>query len=118
MMTRNADRYVPLRQRVRMANEAGADLFISMHLNASPGHNRAGHEVFILPHEATGYEIARLARLRKQEDDGGTAPAVLNWVNASSSHWNRPVSTGGAIIWLSLSSKISALFSGLRETVV
>jgi N-acetylmuramoyl-L-alanine amidase len=33
LMTRESDRDVPLRERARRANEAGADLFLSIHLN-------------------------------------------------------------------------------------
>ena len=36
MMTRTKDKYVPLPDRPAMANKAGADLFVSLHFNATP----------------------------------------------------------------------------------
>ena len=36
MMTRTTDKYVPLPDRPALANKAGADLFVSLHFNATP----------------------------------------------------------------------------------
>jgi N-acetylmuramoyl-L-alanine amidase len=47
-LTRDADVAVPLWDRARLANEAGADLFISLHLNAAPTRQAKGSEVFFL----------------------------------------------------------------------
>ena len=52
VMTRTGDRYLSLRERVRLANRAGGDLFLSLHANASPGGNQRGHETWILTPEA------------------------------------------------------------------
>src|SRR5436190_20089833 len=43
-LTRDGDRYVSLRERVRIANAAGADLFVSLHANASPTRAQRGFE--------------------------------------------------------------------------
>ncbi len=50
MMTRTTDKYVPLPDRPAMANKAGADLFVSLHFNATPtGRNEAeGPETYCI----------------------------------------------------------------------
>ncbi|MCR4395609.1 MAG: N-acetylmuramoyl-L-alanine amidase [Candidatus Saccharicenans sp.] len=47
-VTRDKDETLPLEQRTALANQKAADLFISIHLNASPRKNRTGVETFYL----------------------------------------------------------------------
>jgi N-acetylmuramoyl-L-alanine amidase len=47
-MTRTADRTLTLRQRVAIADKIPADLFISIHANASPTRTQRGFETFVL----------------------------------------------------------------------
>jgi N-acetylmuramoyl-L-alanine amidase len=47
-LTRDSDLSLPLEKRTSIANQKGADLFISIHLNASPRKNRTGVETFYL----------------------------------------------------------------------
>lgn len=51
-MTRTDDRYLSLRHRVRRANELRADLFVSIHANATETHDQRGFETFILTPDA------------------------------------------------------------------
>jgi len=48
IMTRDRDKTVSLEERARIANDAGADLFISIHVNASPKRHVRGWNVFFL----------------------------------------------------------------------
>ncbi len=48
IMTRSKDKYVSLDDRARIANEAKADLFISIHCNSSPKQSANGFQVFYL----------------------------------------------------------------------
>jgi N-acetylmuramoyl-L-alanine amidase len=48
IVTRRNDKFVPLAQRTEIANSSHADLFISLHNNASPQHQLSGLEVFYL----------------------------------------------------------------------
>ncbi len=48
LLTRNKDEFVELRKRAQLANDYKADLFISIHCNASRQKSRKGTEVFIL----------------------------------------------------------------------
>jgi N-acetylmuramoyl-L-alanine amidase len=47
-LTRTDDRTLTLRQRVATANRVGADLFLSIHANASPNRAQRGFETFVL----------------------------------------------------------------------
>ncbi len=47
-LTRNNDRYLYLEDRVKFANELNADLFISIHCNASKDRNLMGFQTFYL----------------------------------------------------------------------
>jgi N-acetylmuramoyl-L-alanine amidase len=46
--TRSDDTFVPLEERTNIANEAQADLFISIHANSSPDHGARGVETYYL----------------------------------------------------------------------
>lgn len=48
ILTRDQDIAIPLEKRTSLANQKGSDLFISIHLNASPRKNRTGVETFYL----------------------------------------------------------------------
>lgn len=47
-MTRTADRTLTLRQRVALADRLPADLFVSIHANASPSRTQRGYETYVL----------------------------------------------------------------------
>ncbi|MFP4555974.1 MAG: N-acetylmuramoyl-L-alanine amidase [Bacteroidales bacterium] len=46
--TRTEDVFVPLDERSRIANESGADIFISIHCNANPSKSPYGTETFVM----------------------------------------------------------------------
>jgi N-acetylmuramoyl-L-alanine amidase len=48
VLTRDGDVYLPLQARTALANREKADLFISIHANASPKRDRAGAETYYL----------------------------------------------------------------------
>jgi len=48
MMTRNEDVFIPLGGRTQLANRLGADLFVSIHANASPKRKPRGSQTFFL----------------------------------------------------------------------
>ena len=60
-LTRDEDFFIPLKERARMANEWGADMFVSVHLNSSPVSKARGFEVYFLSPEASDPETERLA---------------------------------------------------------
>ena len=62
VLTRDRDVYLTLRQRVARANELGADLFLSLHVNATESHASRGFETFILSAEALQVDSRALRR--------------------------------------------------------
>ncbi|MGH7780298.1 MAG: N-acetylmuramoyl-L-alanine amidase family protein, partial [Candidatus Binataceae bacterium] len=69
-MTRTSDVFVPLRGRTRIANDADADLFVSIHLNSSPNSETTGIEVYYL-NNTTDRATIRLARMENSQSAGG-----------------------------------------------
>lgn len=53
VLTRSSDVYVPLETRVRIAQRAGADLFISLHSDSGPEPDLKGASVYTLSDKAT-----------------------------------------------------------------
>jgi N-acetylmuramoyl-L-alanine amidase len=61
IMTRDADRFVALEERTAIANSRRADLFISVHANASPSRAASGVETFFLSPDRAPAEDAQTA---------------------------------------------------------
>jgi N-acetylmuramoyl-L-alanine amidase len=64
VLTRDDDTYVPLDTRVRIAQRAGADLFISLHSDSGPDASLRGASVYTLSDKASN----RAARFVKHDD--------------------------------------------------
>ncbi len=60
ILTRNTDVYIPLEERTAIANTQGADLFISLHINAHPSPKVHGIETYFL-NLSTNAEAMRVA---------------------------------------------------------
>ena len=70
-MTRKDDTFVALEERANMANRAGADLFVSVHLNTSGGEDDArGIETYYAPQKALSARLA-LRELVKMNTGAG-----------------------------------------------
>jgi N-acetylmuramoyl-L-alanine amidase len=61
VMTRSTDKFVPLSTRVDIANNSGADLFISVHANANRVSGLNGFEVYYVSTKANDSQRAELA---------------------------------------------------------
>jgi N-acetylmuramoyl-L-alanine amidase len=71
LLTRDDDRYVPLEERAARANAFSADLFVSIHCNASESRARRGVETYVL--DATRDEIAARVAARENEMTPGAS---------------------------------------------
>lgn len=64
--TRTSDRFVSLPERTAIANKAGADLYLSIHANASEDPAARGPETYFLSLEASDDEARRVAAAENQ----------------------------------------------------
>ncbi len=70
--TRSSDIFIPLAKRPALANSQKADLFVSIHLNASPDPHAKGIETYYL-NFTTDPEAMRVAALENRANDKGLA---------------------------------------------
>ena len=88
-LTRSDDRTLTLRQRVAIADRRPADLFVSIHANASPTRTQRGYETFVLT--AKGVDIdGRALRSDTVTPRPGVDPdiaLVLDDVERGASQW-------------------------------
>jgi len=81
VLTREIDKELPLAERTRIANQMGADLFISIHMNSHHHEHKTasigGFETYIL-NRTTNEASKRLARLENSVLDGSVADSFEN----------------------------------------
>ena len=70
VFTRSDDTFIPLEDRTRIANEAKADLFLSIHANSSPDHGARGIETYYLNMKGSAEAMAVAARENAVSQDG------------------------------------------------
>ncbi|HYA61600.1 MAG TPA: N-acetylmuramoyl-L-alanine amidase [Candidatus Sulfotelmatobacter sp.] len=68
--TRSDDTFIPLEDRTRIANEAKADLFVSIHANSSPDHGARGVETYYLNLKGSPEAMEVAARENAASDQG------------------------------------------------
>ncbi|MDD5686690.1 MAG: N-acetylmuramoyl-L-alanine amidase [Elusimicrobia bacterium] len=62
-MTREDDTFIPLSDRTKFANKVMADLFISIHCNASISNNTSGFEIYFLSEKASDSAAEAVANM-------------------------------------------------------
>jgi N-acetylmuramoyl-L-alanine amidase len=67
-LTRDADVFIPLRERVQMARAAQADLFVSLHADSNDHQDIRGASVYTLSEDASDRETAKLAEKENMSD--------------------------------------------------
>jgi N-acetylmuramoyl-L-alanine amidase len=96
IQTRRTNAFVPLEERTDLANRSGADIFLSIHANASADRRARGVETYYLNFAPTA-EAEALAAARERRIDAADAPAARNRARdrASTTSWtNRAISRG------------------------
>ena len=81
VMTRDRDEYLTLRERVRRANAAEPDCFVSLHTNASGERSRRGVETWVLARDAAEVEARRAAS--HESDDVAALVTELRMLDAA-----------------------------------
>lgn len=88
-LTRTTDRTLTLRQRVELADRVPADLFVSIHANASPTRTQRGYETYVLT--ARGIDVdGRALRSDTTTPRAGVEPEVghiLDDIERGASQW-------------------------------
>jgi len=69
VLTREDDRFIQLRDRIKIAERAGADLLISLHINTHRSHTVRGASVYTVSEKASDREAARLAAAENAADE-------------------------------------------------
>src|SRR5262245_4105943 len=80
ILTRRSDDFIPLPERTAIANREGADLFLSIHANASPNAEARGIETYFL-NFATNQSAAAVAA-RENSGSGQAMGALPDFVKA------------------------------------
>ena len=75
-LTRSDDRFVPLGARTSLANQAGGDLFISVHANSAETARPRGVETYYVSLDASDARAGRLA-LRENDSFGKGSPGSV-----------------------------------------
>ncbi|HXB56563.1 MAG TPA: N-acetylmuramoyl-L-alanine amidase [Vicinamibacteria bacterium] len=90
-LTREKDEELGLDERTAIANNYKADLFVSIHANASHSHGANGSEVYFLSYQASDEEGRRMARTEGEAVPASGAPpgsdlALILWDMAQAEH--------------------------------
>jgi N-acetylmuramoyl-L-alanine amidase len=68
LLVRDDDTLIPLRKRIEIARQSGADLFISLHADHNDNKHQRGASVYTLSETASDAEAAALATRENKED--------------------------------------------------
>lgn len=91
LLTRQDDRSMTLRQRMMVANTNNADLFISVHTNASPTRTQRGYETFVLTPRAVdidGRALRRDAQAVRSRDVAPAVAVILDDIERGAAQWD------------------------------
>ena len=91
VLTRDRDEFLTLRDRIRRAREANADLFVSIHADSVVNSSVSGSSVYVLSERGATNEAARrLADLENAADLKGGSVEVMPRDRAREPPWPHP----------------------------
>jgi N-acetylmuramoyl-L-alanine amidase len=121
LLTRTDDTFIPLEERARLANKYSADLFVSLHCNASLSSKLRGFEVYFLSESASDPHAAAVARLENAplalEGKSGPTPSQVEAVLRSlvKTAYINESSALGALVERHLSDRLSEPSLGVKQ---
>ena len=102
ILTRNKDEFISLEKRTKIANQNGANLFVSIHLNACRNRKTHGCEVYFLSHARTDWERAVEARensvIKFEERELGADLESILWDLAQTEYLSESKELAGYIL--------------------
>lgn len=110
VMTRDRDVYVPLEDRARRANEAQAELFVSVHCNASPRSEARGVSVYALDAHSPRVERRFARRVTVERELDPYEDAELSHILA-----DLQLASQGARSWRLANQVQQSMLEALRE---
>lgn len=116
-LSREIDSFLGLRERANLANEWGADVFVSLHLNSSPVAKARGFEVYFLSAEASDAEAARLAHAENSEKQTSRVPSTVLSIlsDAQTSQHVTASSFFAETMFQAISKKVRSNGRGVRQ---
>ncbi|MFM8314219.1 MAG: N-acetylmuramoyl-L-alanine amidase [Deltaproteobacteria bacterium] len=115
-LSREFDEFIPLKERARLANFWGADLFVSIHANSSPAPRAKGFEVYFLSPEATDAEASKLARLENQAPPTPISAQVISILSDATTQYHVAESSQLAeSMFSAVSRRLSSNGRGVRQ---
>lgn len=114
VLTRRTDEFIPLEQRTAIANREGADLFLSIHANASRDPKARGIEVYYLSF-ASNPEAEAVAARENATSAGGmhTLPSIVRAIALNNKlDESRDLA---AMVQQSLTARLSKTNAGMRN---
>ncbi len=118
ILTREKDVFIPLEERTRIANQKGANLFVSIHMNACNNRKTKGCEVYFLSNARTGWERAVEARensvVKFEERPLGSDIESILWDLAQTEHLSESKDLS-AYILKSIIKKTNAKSRGVKQ---
>lgn len=115
-LTREEDRYLALRDRVKAANDWGADLFVSIHGNSADVEMARGFEVYFLSIDGTDRAARKLARLENETEPEPIKSDVLSILSdvQATNHVNES-SAFAESVFRAMASRLRANGRGVRQ---
>ena len=119
VLTRDEDASLPLTTRTALANQFKADLFLSIHLNSSPGSSARGAETYFLSDQASDAGAASSAAAENQAPAEGDDEALYGlqlilWDLAQSRHLQESQSLAN-LIQAELNTELALRDRGVKQ---